>query len=113
MKPKKSWLCILMSMTMLLAAPALASYGAEAAEADNGQVQAPYLWIDSEDASVDSFPLKETSVNTNINGVIAETYVTQVYTNQGEVPVNASYIFPASDSVTIHGMTMQIGRAHV
>ena len=109
MKPKKSWLCILMSMTMLLAAPALASYGAEAAEADNGQVQAPYLWIDSEDASVDSFPLKETSVNTNINGVIAETYVTQVYTNQGEVPVNASYIFPASDSVTIHGMTMQIG----
>lgn len=109
MKPKKSWLCILMSMTMLLASPALASYGAEAAEADNGQVQAPYLWIDSEDASVDSFPLKETSVNTNINGVIAETYVTQVYTNQGEVPVNASYIFPASDSVTIHGMTMQIG----
>lgn len=109
MKPKKNWLCILMSMTMLLAAPALASYGAEAAEADNGQVQAPYLWIDSEDASVDSFPLKETWVNTNINGVIAETYVTQVYTNQGEVPVNASYIFPASDSVTIHGMTMQIG----
>lgn len=111
MKVKKSWLCGLLSMAMFLAAPAAAVYGAGGWEEgdEEDQILAPYLWIENEDAAVDSFPLKETEVNTNINGVIAETYVTQVYTNQGEKPVNASYVFPASESVTVHGMTMQIG----
>ena len=48
-------------------------------------------------------------MSTTINGVIAETYVTQTYGNEGSVPVNASYVFPASTRVSVHGMKMQIG----
>lgn len=70
---------------------------------------APYFLIEGTEASADSFPLKKTEVVTNINGVIAETFVTQTYTNEGEIPINASYVFPASTRVTVHGMTMQIG----
>lgn len=74
---------------------------------------APYFILRDADSSVDRFPLKETDVVTNINGVIAETYVTQVYANEGENPINASYVFPASSNVTVHGMTMEIGNQRV
>lgn len=74
---------------------------------------APYFILHDADSSVDRFPLKETNVITNINGVIAETYVTQVYANEGVNPINASYVFPASSSVAVHGMTMEIGNQRV
>ena len=57
---------------------------------------APYFFIQEGDPSVDGLPLKGTSVRTNVNGVIAETYVTQTYANEGERPINATYVFPAS-----------------
>lgn len=41
--------------------------------------------------------------------MIAETYVTQTYVNEGKEPINASYVFPASTKVTVHGMKMEIG----
>lgn len=99
-------------LVLLLACPA-AVYAADTEGEDSDRTLAPYLWIQDEDVSVDSFPLKETHVSTSISGVIAETYVTQVYTNQGEKPINASYLFPASANVTVHGMTMQIGSQRV
>ena len=43
---------------------------------------APYIIILSGDPSVDRFPLKETSVTTDIDGIIAETYVVQTYANE-------------------------------
>lgn len=70
---------------------------------------APYFLIQDADPSVDQFPLKDTHVSTTINGVFAETYVTQTYTNEGSRPFNASYIFPASTSAAVHGMKMEIG----
>lgn len=103
---------ITMAMMLLLAWPSIA-YAADQEDEDSGKTLAPYLWIEDEDVSVDSFPLKETRVSASINGVIAETYVTQVYTNQGEKPINASYQFPASANVTVHGMTMEIGSQRV
>ena len=48
-------------------------------------------------------------MSSTINGVIAETYVTQTYANEGTIPINASYVFPASARVTVHGMKMEIG----
>jgi len=108
MKIRNHILHFLLTAMLLLALPVIA-YGAGTEDEDRDKTLAPYLWIKDEDVSVDSFPLKETHVSTNINGVIAETYVTQVYTNQGTRPINASYLFPASASVTVHGMTMQIG----
>lgn len=70
---------------------------------------APYFFIENADPALDSFPLKATNVVTNINGVIAETFVTQTYTNTGKRPIHASYVFPASTKVSVHGMKMTVG----
>lgn len=79
---------------------------------DKDKLLAPYFIIQGtgDDASsVEHFPLKETNVVSNINGMIAETYVTQTYANEGDTPINARYVFPTSSDVTVHGMKMVIG----
>ncbi len=87
--------------------------GESSEETDDGdKLLAPYFIIQGsgdEGAAVERFPLKSTDVVTNINGLIAETYVTQIYVNEGEVPINASYVFPTSSGVSVHGMKMIIG----
>lgn len=105
---KKKWLCILMAIIIFMVNTA-PLYAEESKEENSDKTHAPYFSIDGADTSVDKFPLKETKVSTNINGVIAETYVTQTYANEGKNPINASYVFPASTKVTVHGMKMQIG----
>lgn len=75
---------------------------------DEDSISAPYFIVESSDSSVDRFPLKGTYVTVNINGMIAEIFVNQTYANEGENPINARYVFPASSDVTVHGMTMQI-----
>ncbi len=69
----------------------------------------PYFFIEDGDPSVDRFPLKETNVVVNIIGVIAEVRITQKYSNDGNRPINARYVFPASTRAAVHGMTMIIG----
>lgn len=79
---------------------------------DKDKLLAPYFIIlgTGDDAcSVEHFPLKATNVVSNINGMIAETYVTQTYANEGDTPINARYVFPTSSDVTVHGMKMVIG----
>lgn len=88
----------------------------DAAEENEEELLAPYFIIQGtgDDASsVEHFPLKSTDVVTNINGMIAETYVTQVYVNEGDTPINASYVFPTSSGVSVHGMTMVIGNERI
>jgi Ca-activated chloride channel family protein len=82
---------------------------AETGERDDDVTSAPYFFIQDGDPSIDRLPLKGTEVRTSINGIIAETYVTQTYANEGEHPISASYVFPASTRVSVHGMTMEIG----
>lgn len=82
---------------------------AEKGERDDDVTSAPYFFIQDGDPSIDRLPLKGTEVRTSINGIIAETYVTQTYANEGEHPISASYVFPASTRVSVHGMTMEIG----
>lgn len=110
---KKKWILlpiIALLMGNMISPTVYAQTSSNTEEAAN---LAPYFILHDVDSSVDRFPLKETNVVTNINGVIAETYVTQVYANEGENPINASYVFPASSNVTIHGMTMEIGNQRV
>jgi len=114
-------LCLLISLFIFTAfafAPfSFISMISNAAEKDTEEKEeegllAPYFIIQSTDPDafpIDCFPLKSTDVVTNINGMIAETYVTQTYTNEGTVPINARYVFPTSPSVTVHGMKMEIG----
>lgn len=115
MKKLKKGFCLLLVVLLTLSVcPFVASAkegSGEDAEEDGETLLAPYFIIQSEDAdsSVDYFPLKSTDVTTNINGVIAETYVVQTYVNEGDKPINARYVFPTSSTVTVHGMKMEIG----
>ena len=76
---------------------------------DEDKTYAPYFFVESKNPETESFPLKKTDVTVNINGSIAETYVSQVYTNEGANPINAKYVFPCSTKAAVHGMTMTVG----
>lgn len=111
MKRHRRQLCIL-SVILLLAGYAPTIHAQEE-EANEDRTRSPYFYVESEEVGVDSFPLKSTNVTTTIEGIIADTYVVQTYANQGTKPINASYVFPASTKVTIHGMQMRIGNQTV
>lgn len=103
---KKNWFCLFLTFCMFAVyCPAVHAESEE----DEDVTLAPYFFIEGADPEVDHLPLKGTEVTTNINGMIAETCVTQTYANEGEHPINASYMFPASTKVSVHGMKMEIG----
>ncbi len=109
MKQRKFILCTIFILFTFLTVPA-AAYAGESHEEDEDRPLAPYMIIlNQENASLEHFPLKETTVSTNIDGIIAATTVTQTYANEGKTPINASYVFPAPTGVTVHGMQMIIG----
>lgn len=96
-------------LLLLFTIPATTVLADDLSADDQDRTLAPYFFIEDGDPSVDKFPLKETDVTTNINGIIAETFVTQIYANESSKPINARYVFPCSTKVAVHGMTMQIG----
>lgn len=69
----------------------------------------PYFVIAGENSSVEHFPLKDTRVSANIDGVIADVHIVQRYTNEGVQAINARYVFPASTRASVHGMKMTVG----
>ncbi len=78
-------------------------------ESSGEKTLSPYFFVKSDDPEVDQLPLKSTSVQVNISGVIADVLVTQVYKNEGERPLEAIYVFPASTRAAVYGMKMTIG----
>ncbi len=70
--------------------------------------QSPHFQIHGKH-QVDSFPLKSSHSEVTITGAIAEVKLTQTYTNEGDTPIDATYLFPASTKAAVHGMTMTIG----
>ena len=76
--------------------------------ADNNEPLSPYFQIHGEHKT-DVFPLKETHTEVGISGTIAQVTLTQTYTNDGENPIDATYIFPASTGAAVNGMTMTTG----
>ncbi|MBD5444769.1 MAG: VWA domain-containing protein [Lachnospiraceae bacterium] len=108
MKKHRRLLCLFSALLILATCAPVVYAEAESVENED-RTLSPYFYVESEEVGVDCFPLKKTDVNTTIEGIIADTYVVQTYANEGTKPINASYIFPASTKVTIHGMKMQIG----
>jgi Ca-activated chloride channel family protein len=98
------WFIFLLFLTVCFSS---AATGSEEEILD--QTLSPYFFIENGDPSVDQFPLKETDVEVNISGVIADVHIKQTYSNDGTRPLNARYIFPASTRAAVHGMTMVIG----
>ncbi|MBD3345654.1 MAG: VWA domain-containing protein [Chitinivibrionales bacterium] len=78
-------------------------------ENDDDKTMSPYFHIPAGDPSIDRLPLKGTRIDVTINGVIAEVTVNQKYANDGNRPINACYVFPASTRAAVHGMKMKIG----
>jgi Ca-activated chloride channel family protein len=70
----------------------------------------PYFFVKSDDPHTDQLPLKSTSADVKISGVIADVLVTQVYKNEGRNTLEAIYVFPASTRAAVYGMRMTIGQ---
>ena len=109
MKPLKRFplSLIIMVLTVLIVPFGTASRAQENDNAD--RTLSPYFFVKSDDTSIDQLPLKATSADVNISGVIADVLVTQVYKNEGRKPLEAIYIFPASTRAAVYGMKMTIG----
>jgi Ca-activated chloride channel homolog len=69
----------------------------------------PYFFVKSEGSQTDQLPLKATSADVNIAGVIADITVKQLYVNSGKNVIEAIYIFPASTRAAVYSMKMRVG----
>jgi len=70
----------------------------------------PYFLVNSDsEEGTDIMPLKATSADVNIAGVIADVTIKQVYVNEGNKTLEAIYVFPGSTQAAVYGMTMTIG----
>ena len=76
---------------------------------DEDKTLSPYFFVMSNDTSIDQMPLKSTSADVHISGVIANVSVKQTYCNEGDSVLEAIYVFPASTRAAVHYMQMSIG----
>ena len=72
-------------------------------------LEGPYFFVKGGDPSVDRLPLKSTSAEVTVAGVIAHVKVRQVFGNEAQRPIEAVYVFPASTRASVHGMRMKVG----
>src|ERR1043166_5725974 len=78
------------------------------AQTQDDKTLAPYFVVQGA-PKLDNLPLKDTNVNINVSGVIADVQVLQTYRNEGGRPINATYVFPASTRAAVYAMRMKIG----
>lgn len=91
-------------LTLLLFNPILAQSTQE------DKTLSPYFMVVGGKAGVDQLPLQSTKADVNIAGVIADVTITQVYKNDGQKPLEAIYVFPASTRAAVYDMVMKIGK---
>lgn len=68
-------------------------------------VDSPYMRVKSEQQQLN---LYKTEINADIVGIIADVSITQYYKNEGDIPVEAVYVFPASPSAAVYGLTLNV-----
>jgi len=73
------------------------------------KTEAPYFWAPSEKEGVDPLPLKSTDVNVRIEGMLATVTVRQTYRNEGQIPIEASYVFPGSTRSAVNDLRFEVG----
>ncbi|MFY9554992.1 MAG: VIT and VWA domain-containing protein [Blastocatellia bacterium] len=78
------------------------------AQTKKDKTLSPYFFVQG-DPDVDQLPLKDTRVQIDVSGVIADVEVLQTYRNEGSRPINARYVFPASTRAAVYAMRMRIG----
>jgi len=87
--------------------------GAEPRRPPAEKTLSPFFFVEDGDPAVDRLPLKDTSVDVAITGVIADVTVRQLYENRGQRPLHARYVFPASTRAAVYGMTMTVGNTRI
>lgn len=97
-------LCLL--AVVILIFPCFAA--AQEPETDD-KTLSPYFFVKTAKEGEELLPLKSTSADVDISGVIADVRVTQTYKNTGSEPLEAVYIFPGSTRAAVYGMKMTIG----
>jgi Ca-activated chloride channel family protein len=80
---------------------------ARAQEAEHPQ--GPYFFVPGGDPATERLPLKSSSAEVKVAGVIAHVRVRQVFGNDASRPIEAVYVFPASTRASVHGMRMKVG----
>ncbi|MCF8227305.1 MAG: VWA domain-containing protein [Bacteroidales bacterium] len=78
-------------------------------ETNEDKVLSPYFLVKSDDPDTDRLPLKHTSAEVNIAGMIADVTIHQVYANEGKNALEAIYTFPASANAAVYAMEMKVG----
>jgi Ca-activated chloride channel homolog len=91
---------------VLMVIAVLSVYGA--AQTREDKTLSPYFFVQGS-PEVERLPLKDTRVEINVSGIIADVKVLQTYRNEGSRPINARYVFPASTRAAVYAMRMQIG----
>src|SRR3982750_2097388 len=92
---------------LFLTAESSPRVSAQSEQSDPDKTLSPYFFVQG-DPGVDRLPLKDTTVEVAISGVIADVKVTQLYRNEGTRAINASYVFPASTRAAVYAMQMKI-----
>jgi Ca-activated chloride channel homolog len=95
------------NVVLVLSAIALFSFSGSA-QTRNDKTLSPYFFVEG-DPKLDHLPLKDTRVQIDVSGVIADVKVMQTYRNEGSRPINARYVFPASTRAAVYSMRMRIG----
>ena len=70
---------------------------------------APYFVVNGAEEDSTRFPLKNTNVDVNVAGVIAQVVLTQTYKNDSAQAIEARYVFPGSTRAAVSAMKMKIG----
>src|SRR5215475_7139124 len=94
-------------ISLVLIAVSIVSVSGSAQTQDD-KTLAPYFFVQG-DPNLDHLPLKDTHVQIDVSGVIADVKVLQTYRNEGSRPINARYVFPASTRAAVYSMRMWIG----
>jgi Ca-activated chloride channel family protein len=110
MKPVTRFFVLLVAAVFILFGTAFGKTMPAPQRESDDKTLSPYFFVKSDDPTVDQLPLKSTSANVNIAGVIADVTVTQIYKNEGKKALEAIYVFPASTRAAVYGMKMTIGK---
>ncbi len=99
------------SFALAVAAALLLPLSSAASRPLNGgadKTLAPYFAVRGAEPGIDPLPLKSTQVDAKVSGVIADVRVRQIYRNEGNTPLDASYLFPASARAAVHALRLRV-----
>ncbi len=107
---KTAWIALVAAVLLFLPLPGRAVQAAPSPGEgeDPDRTESPRFIVRGA-TGTERLPLRATHVDAHVAGVIADVRVRQEYRNDGSVPIEAVYVFPASTRAAVNGLTMTIG----